>query len=450
MLDDCGAVALVASAAMADVVAGPRPLTHVRCGCRRTASSPASSATTTCWPPSRPAPLDDEREGREMLYSSGTTGRPEGRAQAAARHAVRRSRGARRCRSREGIGMFGVGPGAVYLSPAPLYHSAPLVYSMAMQRLGATVVVMEKFDPRQCLELIERYRVTHAQFVPTMFVRMLKLPDERARAATTCRACRSSSTPPRRARSTVKRQMIDWWGPIIHEYYSRHRGHRRRRSSRRRSGSRTRARSAGRCSARSTSSATTASELPPGEVGRRVLRAAAGRSSTTTTPRRPRRSRNDARLATVGDIGYLDDDGYLYLTDRKAYMIISGGVNIYPQEAENVLVDHPAVADVAVFGVPDDEMGEAVKAVVQPVDSADAGPELERGAARVLPRAAGALQVPAHRRLRRRAAPRPHRQALQAAAARPLLAGPRIPRHLIFPPNFCFARAQTEVTMGSC
>ena len=271
------------------------------------------------------------------------------------------------------IAAYGGGPGAVYLSPAPLYHSAPLVYSMSMQRLGATVVVMERFDARQCLELIERHRVTHAQFVPTMFVRMLRLPpEERERYdVSSLRVVLHAAAP---CPIAVKRQMIDWWGPIIHEYYAgtedigstfispeewlAHPG------------------SVGRPMEECHIVGEDGEELPPGQAG--VVYFVGGRPfEYHNDPEKTASISNDKGWRTLGDIGYLDDDGYLYLTDRQAHMIIAGGVNIYPQEAENVLAGHPAVADVAVIGVPDPEMGEAVKAVVQATDPSGAGAALE-------------------------------------------------------------------------
>ena len=373
VLDDCGAVALVASEAMADVVAGlDRSRLTVRIsGHGRLAGFDDLDAVIAG---EAPGPLADEREGREMLYSSGTTGRPKGvrkelqgtpfgdpsatpvlLAQAVARQGS------------------GVRPGSVYLCPAPLYHSAPLVYSMSMQRRGATVVVMERFDPRLCLELIERHRVTHAQFVPTMFVRMLRLPaEERGRYDLSSLEHVVHAAAP--CPIAVKRQMLDWWGPIIHEYYAgtedigaafispeewlAHPG------------------SVGRPMDECHIVGPDGEELPPGEEG--AVYFAGGRPfEYHNDPDKTASVTNDRGWRTLGDIGRLDDDGYLYLTDRQAHMIISGGVNIYPQEAENVLAGHPAVVDVAVIGVPDAEMGEAVKAVVQPLDPGAAGPELE-------------------------------------------------------------------------
>jgi fatty-acyl-CoA synthase len=267
---------------------------------------------------------------------------------------------------------LGFGAGAVYQSPAPLYHSAPLVYSMSLHRLGGTAVVMERFDPGQCLELIERYRVTHAQFVPTMFTRLLRLPRaERERYdLSSLRLVMHAAAP---CPVAVKRQMLDWWGPVICEYYAgtedigntfitaqewlAHPG------------------SVGRPMMECHVVGEDGRELPPGQPG--VVYFAGGRPFEYHNDQAKTRSiTNERGWRTLGDIGYLDADGYLYLTDRQAHMIISGGVNIYPQEAENVLAGHPAVADVAVIGVPDEEMGEMVKAVVQLVDPGAAGPEL--------------------------------------------------------------------------
>jgi long-chain acyl-CoA synthetase len=373
VLDDCGAVALVASEAMADVVAA-LDLSRIPVRLAGAGALPGFEAYDAVLAAAEPGPLDGDREGREMLYSSGTTGRPKG---------VRKDLPATPfgdpsatpvllARAVAGQGR-GVGPGSVYLCPAPLYHSAPLVYSMSMQRLGATVVVMERFDPRRCLELIERHRVTHAQFVPTMFVRMLRLPpDERERYDLSSLQFVVHAAAP--CPVPVKRQMLEWWGPIIHEYYSgtedigstfitpeewlAHPG------------------SVGRPLEECHIVGPDGQELPPGEEG--VVYFAGGRPFEYHNDPDKTASVTDHRgWRTLGDIGRLDEDGYLYLTDRQAHMIISGGVNIYPQEAENVLAGHPAVADVAVIGVPDAEMGEAVKAVVQPVDGATAGPDLE-------------------------------------------------------------------------
>jgi acyl-CoA synthetase (AMP-forming)/AMP-acid ligase II len=232
---------------------------------------------------------------------------------------------------------------------------------------------MENFDATTCLELIERHRVSHAQFVPTMFVRMLKLPEaERNRYDLSSLGYVVHAAAP--CPVDVKHQMLDWWGPIIHEYY------------------------AGTEDIGSTWITAQEWLVHPGSVGRPLNPAhIVGPDGVELDPGqegtvyfeggRPFEYHNDpAKTAsitdgrgwrTLGDVGRLDDDGYLYLTDRQAHMIISGGVNIYPQEAENVLASHDSVVDVAVFGVPDPEMGEAVKAVVQPLDPASAGPELE-------------------------------------------------------------------------
>ena len=265
----------------------------------------------------------------------------------------------------------------MYLSPAPLYHSAPLVWSMTAQRLGGTVVVMEHFDPERCLALMQEHRVTHAQFVPTMFVRMLKLPDE-VRAGYDLSSLRSVVHAAAPCAPEVKRRMIEWWGPVIHEYYSGTEG-------------------------MGMTWITAAEALThPGSVGKAIWGEVhvcdddgqdlpvgddgvvyfAGRPGTATfqynhDPEKTAQTFNDKGWSTLWDVGHLDADGYLYLTDRKLFMIVSGGVNIYPQEIEDVLVLHPAVADVAVFGVPEPEMGEEVKAVVQPAPGAVAGPELE-------------------------------------------------------------------------
>jgi acyl-CoA synthetase (AMP-forming)/AMP-acid ligase II len=308
-------------------------------------------------------------QGTEMLYSSGTTGRPK---------AVHRplpgpegswAQGAVETSLRDRYGMT---EDDVYLSPAPLYHSAPLNFTMAVLRLGATNVVMERFDPEQCLQLIERHRVTHAQFVPTMFVRMLKLPEavRRRYDVSSLRYVVHAAAP---YPVEVKQQMMDWLGPIIYEYYGgtegfagtfigpeewlAHPG------------------SVGRPMSKVHVLDEDGAELAPGQAGTLYFEGGPA-FEYHNDPEKTRSVSNDRGWRTLGDVGYVDEEGYLYLTDRATFMIVSGGVNIYPQEAENVLVMHPAVADVAVFGVPNAEFGEEVKAVVQPLEWERAGPEL--------------------------------------------------------------------------
>jgi acyl-CoA synthetase (AMP-forming)/AMP-acid ligase II len=321
---------------------------------------------------SQPAePIPDEAEGQDLLYSSGTTGRPKG---------VKVPLELKPLGTPSPLlallaGLYRAGAETVYLSPAPNYHAAPLRFTMSMMRLGATCVVMEKFDPVQALRMIEKYRVTHSQWVPTMFVRMLKLPeDERARFDVSSLQCAIHAAAP--CPIPIKEQLIGWWGPILHEYYAgtegngftainseewlAHKG------------------SVGRALAGEVHILDDeGNELPVGETG--VVYFGGGPAfEYHNDPEKTAQSFNDKGWSTLGDIGYLDDEGYLYLTDRKANMIISGGVNIYPQEAENALVTHPKVVDAAVFGVPNPDFGEEVKAVVQPVEGVVTGPELER------------------------------------------------------------------------
>ncbi|WP_326644778.1 AMP-binding protein [Nonomuraea fuscirosea] len=317
-------------------------------------------------------PVEDECTGVDMLYSSGTTGRPKG-VKLTSSHGPLDEPG---MLFKLIQGLFAPSADSVYLSPAPLYHAAPLRYSLTFQRLGATVVVMERFDPEQYLALVERYGVTHSQLVPTMFIKMLKLPPEIRKKydlSSLQYAIHAAAPCP----VPVKEQMIDWWGPIVHEYYAgtegngflyvgpddwlRHKG------------------TVGRsllgvvhiCDE-------DGDDVPPGEHGT-IYFENGGRFEYHGDPGKTRSAQDPKGRGwtTLGDIGYLDEEGFLYLTDRRSYMIISGGVNIYPQEAENVLSVHPKVADVAVIGVPDEEMGEQVKAVVEPVSMDEAGPELE-------------------------------------------------------------------------
>jgi fatty-acyl-CoA synthase len=313
-------------------------------------------------------PIEDEREGELLQYSSGTTGRPKG--------IKRELTGLAPSETSTAISpllsALGIDRTAVYLGPAPLYHTAPSVWSMSVHAAGGTVVVMEKFDAAGCLDAVQRYRVTHGQFVPAMFTRMLKLPDsvrDSYDLSTLVRVVHAAAPCP----VEVKKRMIDWWGPIIDEFYSSSEG-------------------AG-------ITYITADEwlTHPGSVGRPLLGTAhivgedgeelpAGQTGEIyfeggytfeylNDPAKTDESKNAQGWVTVGDIGYLDEEGYMFLTDRRDHMIVSGGVNIYPQETENILVAHPKVMDAAVFGIPHDEMGQSVKAVVQTVNPADATDE---------------------------------------------------------------------------
>ena len=317
-------------------------------------------------------PVPDEALGAAMLYSSGTTGQPKG-----ILRPLPEGPPSQPLPVMEFVkAMFGFREGMTYLNPAPLYHSAPQASVAASLRLGSTTVVMEHFDPEQWLAMVERYRVTHCQMVPVMFSRLLRLPEEvRARYDTSSLECIVHAAAP--CPVHVKQGMIDWLGPIITEYY-------------------------GATEANGFTFAASADWLThPGTVGRPILgellildadgkECPAGTDGTVwfrgatafeyfEDQVKTAESRSgDGLASTVGDVGHVDADGYLYLTDRATYMIISGGVNIYPQETENVLSEHPAVLDVAVIGVPNEDLGEEVKAVVQLADPAAAGPGLAR------------------------------------------------------------------------
>ncbi|BBX61451.1 long-chain acyl-CoA synthetase [Mycobacterium saskatchewanense] len=315
-----------------------------------------------------PPPLSD---GSEMLYSSGTTGRPK---------AVRRPL------PTDGNGSwaqavlelalthkYGMERDSVYLSPAPLYHAAGVNYTMAVNRVGAASIIVPRFDAETVLRLVETHRVTHAQFVPTMFVRMLKLPQavRDAYDVSSLRCVIHAAAP---CPVDVKHRMMRWFGPIIHEYYGgtegfagttigpeewlAHPG------------------SVGRPMSPVHVIGADGDELPPGEPGELYFEGGPA-FDYFKDPAKTASVSNDCGWRSLGDMGFVDEDGYLYLTDRSTFMIVSGGVNIYPQEVENLLVMHPKLADAAVFGVPNDEFGEEVKAVVQPAPGVVAGPGLE-------------------------------------------------------------------------
>jgi long-chain acyl-CoA synthetase len=379
ILRDCGARTLIVSAEMADMavkIAEAAPGIDVRLafGGRVEGYDDFEEALAA----SSPEPFEDQPAGLDMQYSSGTTGMPKG---------VRAPLPERQVHEPGDLlvavfaPMYGFDENTVYLSPAPLYHAAPLRFCGVIHAVGGTVVIMPRFEPELALEYIERYRATHSQWVPTMFVRMLKLPEatrEKYDVSSLQVAVHAAAPCP----IDVKQQMMDWWGPVLHEYYAateaagitlirpeewlEHRG------------------SVGKAGLGTLHICDEATEdqveLPVGEVGLVYFERESMPFSYHNDPDKTRAAQHPHHdnWATTGDIGRVDEDGYLYLTDRRAFMIISGGVNIYPQEVENALTMHPKVFDVAVIGIPDDEMGEQVKAVVQLADGVDAGPELER------------------------------------------------------------------------
>ncbi|MDP3544547.1 MAG: AMP-binding protein [Phreatobacter sp.] len=316
-------------------------------------------------------PIADEGLGTPMLYSSGTTGRPKGILRPLPENPPSEPLPLYKFLDQ----LWRYRDDMVYLSPAPLYHSAPQAAVGLTIRRGGTVIVMEHFDPEAYLALIEKYKVTHSQLVPTMFSRMLKLPIEvRSRydlSSLEIAVHAAAPCPPQ-----VKEEMIAWWGPIIHEYYGA-----------------TEAMGFTACdshewlSHRGTVGKVLMGDLhildadmnpaPKGEPGE-IWFKTANPFVYFNDPERTAASRSpDGTMSTVGDVGYVDDEGYLYLTDRSTFMIISGGVNIYPQECENLLITHPKVSDAAVFGVPNDDFGEEVKAVIQPMPGHEPGPVLE-------------------------------------------------------------------------
>ena len=306
------------------------------------------------------ARIADESSGADMLYSSGTTGRPKGVRPPLPEEPIDAStRITAQAKHR-----YGMTDHTVYLSPAPLYHAAPLRWCMAVQRLGGAVVVAEQADSEELLSLIERYRVTHAQFVPTHFVRMLRLPEavrEKYDLSSLVAVFHAAAPCP----VPVKEQMLAWWGPIIHEYYAGSEGNGITCASPdewlSHKGTVGRAFN---CDVKICGD--DGEPLAAGETGL-VYFANGPCFAYHNDPEKTAAAYNQYGWSTLGDVGRLDEDGFLYLTDRKSFMIISGGVNIYPQEIENLLLEHPEIGDVAVVGAPDPEFGENVVAVVEPL-----------------------------------------------------------------------------------
>jgi long-chain acyl-CoA synthetase len=316
-------------------------------------------------------PIGDESLGGSMLYSSGTTGRPKG---------VLRPLPNQPPEQRLPIGIllskvWRIREGQIYLSPAPLYHAAPLAGVAQTIRHGGAVIVMERFDEEHFLELVEKRRVTYAQLVPTMFSRMLKLPAavRRRYDLSSLEVALHGAAP---CPIQIKKAMIDWWGPILLEYYGATEGM-----------GMTICDSAEWLAHPGTVGKTMLGEMhvlddamrevPIGQTGKIWFETASPFEYFNDPAKTAEVNSPDRTMSTVGDIGYVDEEGYVYLTDRAAFMIISGGVNIYPQECENLLVTHPKVADAAVFGVPNEEMGEEVKAVVQLMPDFAPGAEME-------------------------------------------------------------------------
>ena len=372
IIDDCDAKVLITTNALKAVGAAlPEQLPKVERFLMLDGETQAFESYEHALSEQPAEPLTEEPLGAYMLYSSGSTGRPKG--------IIRPLSGQQVWQGEQIAADFWGTPArvdedSVFLVTSPLYHAAPFTFAYWTQMLGGTVVMQERFDAVQTLQLIEKYRVTHVVLVPTMFVRMLKLDaDERARFdLSSLRVAIHGAAP---CPVEIKQRMIEWWGPVIEEYYGgtedngltyirsdewlSHPG------------------SVGRAEFGSVHIiGDNGAELAAGEVGDVYFSGSA--FEYHKDPDKTRSAYLPDGKSTLGDIGYVDDEGYLYLVDRKDYMIISGGVNIYPQEVEDQLILHAAVADVAVFGIPHPEFGEEVKAVVQPSNGATPGPELAR------------------------------------------------------------------------
>ena len=376
IVEDCGARAFIASAELADPATAIVPLTPaVTFRLATDGAIDGYGDYEEALAAASAEPRADQPRGKDMLYSSGTTGQPKGVKAPLPPYQV--SEGADPLLPLFGP-MFGWNSDTVYLNPSPLYHAAPLRFGGMIHSVGGTVVILRRFDPVAALKAIEQYRITHSQWVPTMFVRMLKLPraDRERYDLSSHRVAVHAAAP---ISVDTKQAMIEWWGPILYEYYAATEA----------------------IGVTFIDSATwlarpgsvgkaglgilhisdeDGAELPPGEPGLVYFERDVLPFSYHNDPEKTRKAQHPQHdnWGTTGDIGYLDEDGFLFLTDRQAFMIISGGVNIYPQEVENALTLHPKVLDIAVIGIPDPEMGQRVKGFVQLAPGVEPSPELER------------------------------------------------------------------------
>ena len=372
IVNDCGARSVISSAYLEAAHGLPDHAPQCETWLMAGGNAPGWQSYEDAVASSAAAPLVAEPRGSFMFYSSGTTGHPKGIKQTLAGDSI----------ADEDPLMvsfqpaFGYNHESVYLSPGPLYHAAPSVWCQWIQSYGGTTVVMERFDAADALRFIEQYKVTDSQWVPTMFTRMLKLPEaERQRHDLSTHRCVVHAAAP--CPVEIKRQMIDWWGPILLEYYAGSEGN-------------------GMCFIDSENwlanpgsvgraiwgtihiCDSDGSELPSGEIGIIYFAQDTQPFSYHNDADKTRQAQHphNPTWTTLGDLGYVNEEGFLFLTDRKDFTIISGGVNIYPREIEDVLVLHPTVLDAAVFGIPDDEMGEKVKAVVELVQEVEESSEL--------------------------------------------------------------------------
>ncbi len=374
IVDDCGARLVVTTAAKFDVAKHfpqhcPKVEHWLVVGLDAPAAPFEDFAAVVEHYPSTPG--EHERLGTPMFYSSGTTGKPKAVKRALPDVSPSEQLGIEEMGKR----LFRMSEGMTFLSTAPLYHSGPQSSISIGLRLGATHIIMERFDTEQFLALIDEFEVTHTMVVPTMFSRVLKLPKEIRDKYdySSLQAVVHGAAP---CPQQVKQDMLDWWGPVIYEYY-------------------------GGTEANGTCGCTPqewlanpgtvgkaffgeivirdedGNDLPPGTPGTIWFRGGNSSFEYLNDPEKTAEAQDSSgTMSKIGDIGYVNEEGYLFLTDRQAFVIISGGVNIYPQEIENLLITHPEVMDAAVFGVPDEDFGEAVKAVIQPLDPTAGTPEL--------------------------------------------------------------------------